>query len=108
MRLVVLENGSRETNGSVRIAPGGRAVYGFRGPVNLKDHRIEWSSEGAIKLSAVQPGSAESVELGEVILWDTVPTGWKRRAADLGGLVSRNQNQRGWNHPHLSCDNLFS
>lgn len=107
VRLVVLENGSRETDGSVRIAPGGRAVYGFRGPVNLKDHRIEWSSEGAIKLSAVQPGSAESVELGEVILWDTVPTGWKRRAADLGGLVSRNQNQRGWNHPHLSCDNLF-
>lgn len=107
VRLLVLEKGTRDADGTLRIAPGGRAVYGVRGPLNCQGQSINWNSEGALKVSAVQPGSAETIELGETLLWDSAGTEWKPRGAGLTGLVNRNAAQRKWDYPHLSCDNLF-
>lgn len=109
--LLLLENGSRAEDGTLRIAPGGRALFGIRGPLNMIDPRLEWRSSGALKLSAVRPGSAETIELGETLVWDNpTPAGkatYKPRSVWLTDLVTRNRSQRNWILPHLSGDNLF-
>lgn len=110
VQLLVLENGSRAGDGTLRIAPGGRALFGVRGPLNLKGHKLEYRSSGPLKITGIQPGNAETIRLGEVLQWDIPSPGlaeFKPRSVSLGELVTRNQNQRGWNHPHLSADNVF-
>ncbi|NLX07782.1 MAG: hypothetical protein GXY33_21800 [Phycisphaerae bacterium] len=107
---VGLENGQADETGTVTVRPGGRAIYAMRGPLNAHGMGLHWRSHGAIKLSAVQLGTAETIELGETLLWDQSPDQspeLKNRGVSLSQFVSRYAEYRKWPLPHQTADNIF-
>ena len=111
VRLVFLEHGQRFPDGTIEVKQNGSAVFAIQGGWNLRDQQLNWTSSGGIKLSAVQIGTMETIQLGETLLWDEKETAesstFRRRRVGLEEFITRFQRQRNWNHPHISSNNLY-
>ncbi|MDR1284372.1 MAG: hypothetical protein LBK99_26695 [Opitutaceae bacterium] len=116
-------------DGLLVLKPGERAVFFCKGPLNLRGPRLEWQSSGALKLSAVQMSTDETLELGETLLWDNAgkqnappnaspaPPASPADPAPLTPLASRSfllsdfilryPGQRRWRQTDYTHDNLL-
>ena len=111
VRLLLLEQGRRLPDGTIEVERNGSAVFAVQGTWNLRNQRLNWISSGGIKVSVVQLGTMESIQLGETLLLDERETGeintFRRRSLGLEEFVTRFQRQRNWNHPHITSNNLY-
>ncbi len=111
-RLVWREGSEVTEDGVVNIGVNGRAIYALQGPLNLKGAQLGWESSGALKVSVTQIGTAETIELGETLVWDRdpakVPEGVAARSTALSDYVNRYPGPRGWpEHAHITANNLY-
>lgn len=101
-------SGSGATDGAVRILPGGRLVYAVRAPVTAHDWRIDWKSEGRVKIRAIQLGNAETLKLSDNVVWDdvddSIPDGYVSRSRGISPWILRYNTDIRWplTHPYTS------
>jgi hypothetical protein len=92
------------------IKPGGRAIYAVAAPINGRNLSLVWNSRGAVKVHVNQPGSAETIELGDSLYWDTRPdsnTKVSSHSIALEEFVTRRAGSRDWPYNFHTSDNIF-
>lgn len=111
LKLLITEKAVKKNGSFLKISPGGRAVYAIQGPLNLKNIKLQWLSSGPLKISVTQLGTAESIELGETLLWDgnnkKIPSGIVKRHIYLNDFTMRYPRARRWKLPHQTANNIF-
>lgn len=106
------ENAGRDEKGVWEIAPGGRLIMAARCAPVSRSWALRYQSQGALKIRAVVPGSAESIQLSDTVQWDNPETAaslkeFKERACDLENYTLRFPGERRWPLSHVTINGLF-
>ncbi|MBN1553303.1 MAG: beta-galactosidase [Phycisphaerae bacterium] len=109
--MISLDKGRIDSSGRMTIQPGGRVVLAVSLPLNVREPVLDITSSGPLKLRMISLGSAETIQLGETILWDdpksTDPNTMRNRRKYLTEFVNRYSNQRNWDLPYTTTNGLY-
>ena len=111
--ILFTEATEREPDGTLRIAPNGRVIVAARCRPASRNWSFRFLSEGALKIKCILPGSAETLQLSDAVLWDDpdVQRGEGNapvpRQVDLEQTVLRFPGERNWPLSHVTFSGIF-
>lgn len=111
MAVLYSEKAARDGDGVWTINAGGRLIAAVETAVTTRAQTLKWQSQGLLRIRMMVPGSSESLQLSDNVVFDQpedkVPSGFAARSAWLEPVLLRFNGERQWNLPHFTTSGLF-
>lgn len=111
MLILHSENAEQGEDGVWSIREGGRLIAAVETAVTTRAQTLKWQSQGALRIRMTVPGSSESLQLSDNVIFDQPGdkgiADFAERKAWLEPTLLRFNDQRQWNLPHFTTSGLF-